>query len=90
MKKSVVATVDRYAALALKRAAIEAEMKELRPAILDAGNGLDFLFGKKHVLSINHSNRVSLSVPLAKSVMTAAQIAEATVVSDITTITVER
>ncbi len=88
MKNSVVNAVDRYATLALKRAAIESEMKELRPLIISTG--LDVLFGKKHVLSVNHSNRVSLSVPLAKAVMTAAQIAEATVVSDITTISVER
>lgn len=88
LKNSVVTAVDRYAKLALTRAAIEAEMKELRPLIISTG--LDVLFGKKHTLSISHANRVSLSVPLAKSVMTAAQIAEATVVSDVTTITVER
>jgi len=88
MKQSVVTAIDRYAALALRRAKIESEMKELRPLLISTG--LDVLFGRKHTLSINHANRVSLSVALAKSVMTAAQIADATVVSDVTTITVEK
>ena len=87
LKSKLRQAVDRYAELALQRAEIEKELKSLRPVIVEIGE--DLLVGDDHTLSVTTSTRSSVSVPLAKALMTAAQIAEATVVSEVTTITVE-
>lgn len=80
--------VDRYAALALRKREIESELNELRPVVMAIGG--DLLQGNKHILTVSSYPREALSVPLAKAVMTAAQISEATVVQDITVISVEK
>lgn len=87
MKPSKKNLIDTYATLALQRAEIDAQLKQLRPLVIDLGEGLQV--GKHHTLSVSESVRTSISVPLAKAVMTAEQIAQATVVSDVVTITVE-
>jgi hypothetical protein len=86
MMKTAKKLIDLYADLALQRAEIEAQLKLLRPEVIALGEGEHD--GKRHSLTVSCITRTSISVPIAKAVMTAAQLAEATVVSDITTITV--
>ena len=79
--------IDRYADLVLRRQKINAELNALRPAVLEYGEGL--LKGRKHVLNVTVYPRSVLSTKLSKSLLTPAQIAEATVESDVTEIEVE-
>ncbi len=86
-KKATRTQIDLYATLALHRAAIDKELRELRPLVIARGEGLQA--GHVHTLNVLETHTVSLSVSLAKSVMSADQIAQATVVSDSVRITVE-
>ena len=74
IKKATKSQIDQYAELALQRAQIDKALRELRPAIVARGEGLQA--GLSHVLNVTEVHGVSLSVTLAKAVMTAQQIAE--------------
>ena len=86
MKASIKKLIDKYAALTLQRAAVEKQLKDLRPEVLALGLG-DFA-GLEHAVNISQSTRVELSVPLAKGFLTPAQIIAASLESDVTTVRV--
>lgn len=87
VKKATKKQIDRYAELAALRAATNKHLDELRPSIIAHGEGVHA--GVKHTLSVTSVSTMSLSTPLAKSVMTAEQIAAATVLSESIRVTVE-
>ena len=86
MKASTKKLIDQYAELSLARAAVEKQLKELRPELLALGLG-DFT-GREHAVCISQTTRVELSVPLAKGFLTPAQIIAASLESDVTTVRV--
>lgn len=87
MTKQTRKLIDTYAALALQKSAIERELAGLRPQVVALGDGVHT--GREHTLVVDHTTRASLSVTLAKAMLTPGQIAQATVVADIITVRVE-
>ena len=85
--KKVKALIDNYAGLVLTRQAIDRLINSLRPDVIALGAGEHA--GREHLLVVDHTTRASISVAVAKSLLTASQLEAATVVSDVTTIRVE-
>jgi hypothetical protein len=86
--KSPRKLIDAYADAALRLREIQATLDELRPQVVALGEGLHV--GREHALVVNQTQRASLSTTLCKALLTPAEILTATVVSDVTTVKVER
>jgi len=79
--------IDLYASLALQRTAIKKSMEALRPAIEALGEGSHA--GFLHGVTVAKVQTSKLSVAIAKSLMSPAEIAQATISSMVTRITVD-
>lgn len=88
MTKSIRKTIDQYASIALQIRELQDQLESLRPSILALGEGPHA--GKEHEVNVIHQIRASLSTTLAKSVLTPAEIAACTVVSDVTTVRINK
>ena len=80
--------IDLYASLALQRTAIKKSMEALRPRIEALGEGGHA--GLQHSITIAKVSSSSLSVAVAKSLLTPAEIAQATTTTESLRITVDR
>lgn len=79
--------IDMYATLSIQKTAVERSLKKLRPTIEKLGEGLHA--GNMHALKLVAVTSYDLSVPIAKSLLTPAEIAQATVTSKSLRVTVE-
>lgn len=87
VKKASKGKIDQYALLAQQEAELKKKLKELRPAIEALGEGTHV--GLTYSLHITKVKSSSLSIPIVKSLLTPAEIAQATVTSESLRITVE-
>ena len=79
--------INEYADLALQAREIDARLKALRPGVLALGEGTHET--KRHLLTIDTTERASISVAVAKAFLTPVEIAAATVEQVVTTIRVD-
>ena len=80
--------IDLYVDLSLRRAVIKKSMEALRPRIEALGEGGHA--GLQHSITIAKVSSSSLSVAVAKSLLTPAEIAQATNTTESLRITVDR